>query len=318
MRKIAATYIMPVSSPPLRNGLVVVDDDGCIMEVIDTGGKLKESSNLEFYNGIITPGFVLPWYRTEGQADTASESGFWELDRMLFRQGIKGIGVVEQKAGFFAEKKESPLTYHTILELCSGTDREEFEIYQEGIDIVSEAWNNFDQACSVSCCTASLMETDMAAYILQYAATHQLVIPLENSDRWPLPEQLARFKIQMERVSEELPVGIKLNAHLLLIHDPANLPATTELSEALLALPYPRPEQNPDILASMYAMQESVSECSLQDVIAAYTLTAAEVLFEDNNLGSIEPGKKPGLILLSNLEPGTFKLSGKSTLRVLI
>jgi predicted amidohydrolase YtcJ len=68
----------------------------------------------------------------------------------------------------------------------------------------------------------------------------------------------------------------------------------------------------------MYAMQESVSECSLQDVIAAYTLTAAEVLFEDNNLGSIEPGKKPGLILLSNLEPGTFKLSGKSTLRVLI
>jgi hypothetical protein len=320
MRKIAANYIMPVSSPPLRNGVVVIDDDGGILEVIDTGGKLRESSNLEFYNGIITPGFILPWYRTGGQANTLAESEFWELDRLLFRQGIKGIGIVERKAGHFAKKKESPLTYHTILELCPATDREEFEVYQQGIDIISEAWNDFDQACSVSCCTASLMETDMAAYILQYAAMHQLVIPLENSDKWSLPEQLARIKKQIERVSEEPPEGIKLNAHLVLIHDQADLPATAapELAEVLLAFPYPRPEQNPNILAAMFSMQELSSECSLLDVIPAYTLNAARALFEENHLGSIEPGKKPGLNLVSNMEPGTFKLSGESTFRVLI
>ena len=51
MRKIAANYIMPVSSPPLRNGVVVIDDDGSILEVIDTDGKLRESSKLEFYKG---------------------------------------------------------------------------------------------------------------------------------------------------------------------------------------------------------------------------------------------------------------------------
>jgi predicted amidohydrolase YtcJ len=68
----------------------------------------------------------------------------------------------------------------------------------------------------------------------------------------------------------------------------------------------------------MLALQEVSSERSLLDVIPAYTLNAAEALFEHNNLGSIETGKNPGLNLLSDMEPGTFRLTEKSTLRVLI
>jgi len=320
MRKIAANYIMPVSSPPLRNGVVVIDDDGGILEVIDTGGKLRESSKLEFYNGIVTPGFVLPWYRATGQANTFTESAFRDFDLLLFQQGIKGIGILEKRACHFARKKESPVTYHTILELCPGSDQEEFEVYQQGIDLITEGWNEFNQSCSVSCCTSSLMETDLAGYILQFAATHQLVIPLENSYKWSLPEQLARLKQQMERVSEEPPEGIKLNAHLVLIHDQADLPATArpDLAELLATFHSSRPEQNLNILEAMLALQELSSERSLLDVIPAYTLNAAEALFEENNLGSIEAGKKPGLNLLSDMEPGTFRLTEKSMLRVLI
>ena len=319
MRKIAANYIMPVSSPPLRNGVVVIDNDGSILEIIDTGGKLRESSSLEFYNGIVTPGFVLPWYRATGQANTFTESAFRDFDHLLFQQGIKGIGIVEKRAGHFAKKKESPVTYHTILELCPGSDQEEFEVYQQGIDLISEGWNEFNQACSLSCCTSSLMETDMAGFILQFAATHQLVIPLENSIKWSLPEQLARLKQQMERVSEEPPEGIKLNAHLVLIHDHAHLPelSPSDLPEVLATFHSTRPKQNLNILEAMLALQELSSDRSLLDVIPAYTLKAAEALFEDNNLGSIEPGKKPGLNLLSNMEPGTFRLTGKSTIKVL-
>ena len=320
MRKIAANYIMPVSSPPLRNGVVVVDDDGSILEVIDTGGKLRESSKLEFYKGIITPGFVLPWYRVPGQANTFTESTFRDFDLLLFKQGIKGIGIVEKRAGHFAKKKESPVAYHTILELCPGSDQEEFEVYQQGINMISEGWNEFNQACSVSCCTSSMMETDMAGYILQYAARHQLVIPLEDSEMWSLPDQLIRLKQQMERMSEEPPEGMRLNAHLLLIHDHSDLHATScqDMEEVMITFHIKKPKQNFNILEAMLALQELYPEGSLLDVLPAYTLKAAEALFEDNNLGSIEPGKKPGLNLLSDMEPGTFKLTGKSSLKVLI
>jgi hypothetical protein len=320
MRKIAANYVMPVSSPPLRNGIVVINDDDSIREVIDTGGKLRESSNLEFHNGIITPGFVLPWYRPKGQADTLSEPEFRDFDRLLLQQGIKGIGIIERRAGHFAKKKESQVTYHTILELCPGTDQEEFKVYQQGIDLISEGWNEFNQACSVSCCTSSLMETDMAKYILQYAAAHQLVIPLENSYKWSLSEQLSRLKQQMERLSEEPPEGIKLNAHLVLIHDQADLHAAAglDLVEVLATFHSTRPKENLNILEAMLALQELSSEHTLLDVLPAYTLKAAEAIFEDNTMGSIEPGKTPGLNLLSDTEAGTFRLSGKSTFRVLV
>lgn len=58
MRKISANYIFPVSSAPLKNGIIVLDDANAIIDVIDTGGKIKEIQNLQFYSGMIVPGFV--------------------------------------------------------------------------------------------------------------------------------------------------------------------------------------------------------------------------------------------------------------------
>ncbi|RUT77707.1 amidohydrolase family protein [Ancylomarina longa] len=58
MRKISANYIFPVISDPLKNGILILDDDNKILDIIDTGGKIKEIQDLEFYNGILIPGFV--------------------------------------------------------------------------------------------------------------------------------------------------------------------------------------------------------------------------------------------------------------------
>lgn len=58
MRKISANYIFPVTGKPLKNGILIVDKEGTIVDLIDTGGNLKEEENLEFYNGILVPGFI--------------------------------------------------------------------------------------------------------------------------------------------------------------------------------------------------------------------------------------------------------------------
>ena len=58
MRRLSANYIYPINKPPLKNGIVEISDDGKVQAIIDTKGELKESRNLEFYNGVITPGFV--------------------------------------------------------------------------------------------------------------------------------------------------------------------------------------------------------------------------------------------------------------------
>ncbi len=58
MRKISANYIFPIAGKPLKNGILIIDKEGTIVDVIDTGGALKEEENLEFYNGILVPGFI--------------------------------------------------------------------------------------------------------------------------------------------------------------------------------------------------------------------------------------------------------------------
>ena len=57
-RKFSATWIMPLDRPPIKNGIVVVDNDGTILEVIDTYGKVNEQERLEYHSGILVPGFV--------------------------------------------------------------------------------------------------------------------------------------------------------------------------------------------------------------------------------------------------------------------
>jgi aminodeoxyfutalosine deaminase len=58
VRKIAATYIVSGNQPPLKYGILICEDDGTVAEVVDTGGKLHEQAGLEFYSGILVPGFV--------------------------------------------------------------------------------------------------------------------------------------------------------------------------------------------------------------------------------------------------------------------
>ena len=58
-RRISAHYIFPGHSAALKYGIIQFDSDGLILNLMDTGGTLKETAGLEFYTGIITPGFII-------------------------------------------------------------------------------------------------------------------------------------------------------------------------------------------------------------------------------------------------------------------
>ena len=58
MRKFSAQFIITGTGTVLEKGIISVNDDGTIAELIDTGGDLSEISSLEFYNGVLVPGFV--------------------------------------------------------------------------------------------------------------------------------------------------------------------------------------------------------------------------------------------------------------------
>src|SRR5437868_3462545 len=59
MRKISADYIFPVSSEPLKNGVITMDDDGTILKTSSPAPLLEDKERgVEYYQGIICPGFI--------------------------------------------------------------------------------------------------------------------------------------------------------------------------------------------------------------------------------------------------------------------
>ena len=55
MKKYSAHYVFPLVSDPLKNGIVVIDDNGFFHELIDTEGQVNEVDRLEFHSGILIP-----------------------------------------------------------------------------------------------------------------------------------------------------------------------------------------------------------------------------------------------------------------------
>lgn len=58
MRKITANYIYTPDSGFLKFGIIVLDDDARIQDIIDTKGSIKEMQGLEFYSGLVSVGRI--------------------------------------------------------------------------------------------------------------------------------------------------------------------------------------------------------------------------------------------------------------------
>ncbi|HZL10400.1 MAG TPA: hypothetical protein VFC65_10410 [Prolixibacteraceae bacterium] len=58
MRKFAANYLVSETGIFLKNGIVIVEEDGTIVQFLDTKGDLREIAQLSFHNGILMTGCI--------------------------------------------------------------------------------------------------------------------------------------------------------------------------------------------------------------------------------------------------------------------
>jgi hypothetical protein len=59
IRKISAHFIYTNDDGLLKFGVIHLDTDGTVVDIVDTKGVPEEVEHLEFYNGFIIPGFTL-------------------------------------------------------------------------------------------------------------------------------------------------------------------------------------------------------------------------------------------------------------------
>lgn len=141
MRRIAATYIYPVNRPPVKNGILTCTDEGTIVNIEDGKGIISEQQGLEYYSGILVPGFVnthchLELSHLEGKIEKNTgiggfigkinqlrnqetdnkEKSIQVADRKMWAAGTAAVGDISNSTLTLETKKKSKINYHTFIE----------------------------------------------------------------------------------------------------------------------------------------------------------------------------------------------------------
>jgi len=138
-RYISAHYIV-AQNALLKRGIITVVADGTIIDVEDTGGCLAETRSVEFYDGIIIPGFVnchchlelstlkgsvpqhtgLPDFlaamRRLGSAEK-DPSKIRGADQRMYDNGVEVCADICNTDATFEIKKSSKIIYHNLIEV---------------------------------------------------------------------------------------------------------------------------------------------------------------------------------------------------------
>lgn len=206
MRRISANYIFPVTSAPLKNGIIEIDDQGVIQNIIDTKGELVESRNLEFYNGAIIPGLVnthchlelsylknkikpkrgLPKFLTDivhirKEYDQPNiDDSIAKFDKLMKQKGIVAVGDISNTNHTIRQKKHSDIFYHTFIEVI-GLGNNTQEIFKNQLSIYDEFMGNGLPASVVPHAPYSVSK-DLFLKIKNFSEENGSIVSMHNQE----------------------------------------------------------------------------------------------------------------------------------------
>lgn len=397
MRKIAATYVFPIHQPPLKNGIVILDNDGTILDILDTKGKLSEQANLEYYNGILIPGFINAHCHTElsflhnripeqlglpgflGEINKLrneeildKEEKIRQVDKDLFRQGINAVGDISNSIDSIWVKRNSRITYHTFVEAFG------FSLLraEKAFGIAENIYNilkSYNLPASVTPHSPYSVSDKLFQLIKDHAELNQSIFSIHNQESNDENEFFLSGKGGISNhlqnnigldISEWKPTGknslpsiikhLPQNCHQLFVHNtftsgddlislknkrnPKNLffvicpNSNLYIENKLPPIDLFRDEKlsiclGTDSLASnkelsmiaeMNTIQQHFPAISLHEILSWGTINGAKALKLDKILGTFEPGKKPGVNLLTGVDLINLKLNSQSKIKRLL
>lgn len=139
---ISASYIFPVTSDPIKDGVVGISPDGTIREILTAEeAEAKGIATTEHHEGLLVPGFInthchlelshmhgkidqhtgLPGFvqqviQQRQADDTVVIEAMKEADQYMYDHGIVAVGDISNKLISKTVKENSRIYYHTFIE----------------------------------------------------------------------------------------------------------------------------------------------------------------------------------------------------------
>lgn len=391
MRSFSAQYIFTNTGLPLKRSLVKTGDDGTIISVEDTCGDLKEKQSVEFFNGIIIPGFVnchchlelshlrglipektgLPDFiaQIRSRRETRLEdivSSALTADSEMYHEGINLCADICNTPATFPVKKESPIQYINMLEVF-GIDPDKAENRMLEAAVLAEESGKYALEGYIT--PHSLYSVSLPLLqLIKKQSTHNKVSSihfLETKDEIPFLRHHKGPLIDSYQKSGIMPPYLKTvgdhvsgiltettnSGNLILVHNtcvnkhilhsvnkrentfwclcpgsnifidnaipPAGL-LWQEGCEIVTGTDSLASNSKLSILSELKILQEHFPDIGLENLIRWGTINGAKALGKENLFGKIEPGLKPGLLLLKDVDLVNLKLLPETTVTRLI
>ncbi|MFH2141784.1 MAG: amidohydrolase family protein [Bacteroidota bacterium] len=218
MRKIAASYIYPITSNPIKNGIIVLDDNGKIIDLIDNKGVLIDSEGVEFYGGMLVPGFInshchlelscykgfieknlhlhgfIPSLTEKRNQFTDKEKHSWinKADKIMFCNGISAVGDISNTLDTIEVKTNSHICYHTFVEIFGSDSNMALNNFKKGTLLYDEFIKNNLYASVVPHSPYSVSEK-LFTHIKEHNKIYSDVISIHNQES-PFENELFQTK----------------------------------------------------------------------------------------------------------------------------
>lgn len=166
MRIIQASYIIPLNSAPIANGYLYMEDDGTIIHITKEA-PITDQFKVEEYDGILCPGFInthchlelshmkgmmteasglpafvdqIPKQRQKSKLDLSRS--IKQGDEEMQQSGIVAVGDISNTDATIEIKSESPIQYHSFVELFGLNKNEATPILNEGLQTLKKFETN--------------------------------------------------------------------------------------------------------------------------------------------------------------------------------
>ena len=390
MKRIAAKYLYPlVSTEPVRNGFVEMEDDGT---VVRTGVCADPAAEPVFYDGALAPGFVnahchveLSYLKGQFRKGTGMAGFIDQINEMrdnksleekvrdltdamdsLWEQGVVAMADISNCADSFAVKARHPMYTRTFLEVF-GTEPEDCDAVMDGVRKLKAVADGFGidaaptpHACYtmspglVTAVSVEGLKSGFLSFHSEETEEEEEMLKYGSGKMW---ENRVKAGMSVPPVTGKSSllyfIGRLLaghpapfDEHILLVHECCMDQEGIEAAKAVMNHPFVAVcplsnlfihnalppidlmrrnglkvcvgtdslSSNDDlnIVDELFCLQRNFPEVPLGELLTWASRNGAEFLARPE-FGTLGPGKRPGLVLIDNLDAdGRLTAASKS------
>jgi cytosine/adenosine deaminase-related metal-dependent hydrolase len=207
MRKISADYIFPIATTPMKNGVIIIDEKGKVIDLIDSANLDYHIDEIELYRGIITPGFInthchleLSHLRGKISHKTGLDTFIKEIQQFrnqpaedifsailiaeneMINNGIVAVGDIVNDTSTINQKSLGRLKYHTFIELFAFHPDSANAVFDKGFDLYNQFKEKTGNNVSIAPHSPYSVSETLLKKISNFAQQNNDILTIHNQE----------------------------------------------------------------------------------------------------------------------------------------